>query len=164
MKYVLLCLIIVSNIAFCQITDNTKSLQKKGFIDLEDGSVATSLLIRNTVSSKQYRIWYGSDSVGLGPNKYRCFVNLGAFAEANTWEMFDVSGRSENETGVYNTYKTDSSLIYVGSNLYRQFIEYKAKMKIYVDAPNSAGPGRRLIYNDILNLNYIENKRWKKAL
>ncbi len=164
MKHLLLLLFLtLSSVAFSQIIDNNQT-PKSGLIDLSDGSIATSMLLRNTVSGRQVRMWYGSDSVGLGPNKYRMYVNLGAFTEPNTWEMFDVSGHSENETGVYYSFKIDSADIYIGSVFYRQYIEQKAKMKIYLDVPNSAGAGRRLIYNDIDNLIWNENKRWKKAL
>lgn len=138
--------------------------QKVQEIDQPDG-IFSNIVIRNTTSGEILRLWIGGDTTDTGPNKFKMYVNKGAFSGVNDWRMFDVEGARYQDENLYGVTVIDSSTTQVISSVtYRIYIQKFAISKISLGDQDSAGTGRRLIFNYPANWVFVEQKRWKKKI
>ncbi len=138
--------------------------QKVYEIDQPDG-IFTNMVIRNTTSGEILRLWIGGDTTDTGPNKYKMYVIKGTFSGVNDWRMFDVEGARYLDENLYGITQIDSSTTQViNSVTYRVYIQKFAISKISLGDQDSAGTGRRLIFNYPTNWVFTEQKRWKKKI
>lgn len=138
--------------------------QKVYEIDQSDG-IFTNMVIRNTTSGEILRLWIGGDTTDTGPNKYKMYVIKGAWSGINDWRMFDVEGTKYLDQNLYGITKIDSSTTEVINSItYKVYIQKFAISKISIGDQDSAGTGRRLIFNYPTNWVFTEQKRWKKKI